>query len=215
MTSPISILLVDDHRVVRNAVRSYFETLRDFDVVGEAASGEDVLMMVSELVPDIVLLELIKPDMDGIETIRRLKQISPRTQVVVLTSYYEDTYIFPAIEAGAVSYNLKNMKMEWLADELHRVCQGELRIHPRVATLVLQKICDEKSGEQPHFIEMTNRELEVLRLIENGLSNSQIGEKFIVSETVVKDHISNILSKLHLAGRVSDAVKTRLGGPRA
>jgi len=215
MTSPISIILVDDHEIVRSGVRAYFETQSDFEVVGEAASGEEVLILVSELVPDIVLLELIMSDMDGIETIRRLKKISPRTQVVVLTSYHEDAYIFPAIEAGAVSYNLKNMKMEWLADELHRVYQGELRVHPRVATLILQKICDEKSGEQPHFYEMTHRELDVLRLIENGLSNSQVAEKLIVSETVVKNHVSNILSKLYLAGRVSEAVKPRLDRPHA
>ena len=215
MMSPISIFLVDDSQIVRSAVRAYFETLLDFDVVGEAASGEEVLIQVSALVPDIVLLELIMYDMDGIETIRRLKQISPRTQVVVLTTHYEDAYIFPAIKAGVVSYNLKNMKMEWLADELHRVYQGELRVHPRIATLILQKICDEKSGEPPHFIEMTSRELDVLRLIENGLSNSQVAEKLIVGEAMVKNHVSNILSKLYLAGRVSEAVKLRLDRPPA
>jgi two-component system, NarL family, response regulator LiaR len=146
MTSPISIFRVDDSQIVRSAVRAYFETLLDFDVVGEAASAEEFLIQVSELVPDSVLLELIMSDMDGIETNRHLKKISPRTQVVVLTSYYEDTYIFPAIEAGAVSYNL--MKMEWLADELRRVYRGELRVHPRVATLILQKIRDEKGASK-------------------------------------------------------------------
>ena len=215
MTSPISILLVDDHQIVCNAVRAYFETLRDFAVVGEAASGEDVVMLVSELVPDIVLLELIKPDMDGIETIRRLKQISPRTQVVVLTSSYEDAYILPATQAGVVSYNLKNMKMEWLADEVRGAYHGEFRLHPHVAALMLQIICDKKGGEQTYFIELTDRELDVLKLIENGLTNTQVAEKLIVSETVVKNHISNILSKLYLAGRISEAVKPRLDRPRA
>ena len=206
MTSPIRIIFVDDNQIVRNGVRAYFETLPDFDVVGEAASGEELLMLIPELIPDIVLLELIMSDMDGIEATRRLKQISPRTQVVVLTSYYEDTYMFSAIEAGVVSYNLKNMKMEWLADELRRVYRGELRLYPRVAALTLKIICDEKSGEQPHFIELTDRELDVLRLIDNGLTNSQVAEKLVVSESMVKDHVSNILSKLYLAGRVRVAV---------
>jgi DNA-binding NarL/FixJ family response regulator len=200
MTRPITILLVDEQRVVRHAVRAYFQTLPDFEVLGETDSGEGVFALASELVPDIILLEITMSDMDGIETIRRLKHISPRTQIVVLTSSFEDTYVFPAIEAGAVSYNLKNMKMEWLADELRRVYHGELRLHPRVATLILRKIYDEKSGEQYHFLEMTKRELDVLRHIENGLSNSQVAEKFLVSETVIKKHVSNILSKVYLAG---------------
>lgn len=202
MTRVISIILLDDHKAVRSAVRAYFETRPDFEVVGEAASGEDIVMLVSELVPDIVLLELIKSDMDAIETIRRLKQISPRTQIVVLTSSYEDTYIFPAIKAGVVSYNLKNMKMEWLAEELRRVYQGELRLHPHVATLMLQKICDEKGGGLSHFIELTDRELDVLKLISNGLTHSQIAEKLVIGENMSKRHISNLLSKLHLADRV-------------
>lgn len=212
MTSPISILLVDDHQIVRNAVRAYFETLRDFAVVGEAASGEDVVMLVSELVPDIVLLELIKLDMDGIETIRRLKQISPRTQVVVLTSSYEDAYILPATQVGVVSYNLKNMKMEWLADEVRGAYHGEFRLHPHVAALMLQIICEKKGGEQPYFIELTDRELDVLKLIANGLTNRQIAERLVISENTVKGHVNNILSKLYLADRVQVAFQA---GPRA
>ncbi|MBP8164209.1 MAG: response regulator transcription factor, partial [Anaerolineales bacterium] len=115
-----SILIVDDHEVVRNGIRSYLETISNFQVVGEASSGEEAISMVSELIPDIVLLDLIMPGMDGIETTRRVKQISPRTQVVVLTSYHEDVHIFPALKAGAISYILKDMKMEKLVDVLHR-----------------------------------------------------------------------------------------------
>ena len=131
-----SILIADDHEVVRNGIRSYLETIADFHVVGEASSGEDALSMVSELIPDIVLLDLIMPGMDGIETTRRVRQISPRTQVVVLTSYHEDVHIFPALKAGAISYILKDMKMEKLVDVLHRAVQGEVTLHPRVAARV-------------------------------------------------------------------------------
>jgi NarL family two-component system response regulator LiaR len=201
-----SILIADDHEVVRNGIRAYLETITDFHVVGEASSGEEALSMVSELIPDIVLLDLIMPGMDGIETTRRVRQISPRTQVVVLTSYHEDVHIFPALKAGAISYILKDMKMEKLVDVLHRAVQGEVTLHPRVAARVLQNIRGENSEEQPLFTELTDRELDVLKLIANGLTNSQIAEKLVISENTVKGHVSNILSKLHLADRTQVAV---------
>jgi len=201
-----SILIADDHEVVRNGIRSYLETIPDFQVVGEASSGEEALGMVSELIPDIVLLDLIMPGIDGIETTRRIKQISPRTQVVVLTSYHEDVHIFPALKAGAISYILKDMKMEKLAEVLHRAVQGEVTLHPRVAARVLQNIRGENGDEQPLFTDLTDRETDVLKLIANGLTNSQIAEKLVISENTVKGHVSNILSKLHLADRTKVAV---------
>ena len=202
-----SILIADDHEVVRNGIRSYLETIPDFQVVGEASSGEEALGMVTELIPDIVLLDLIMPPgMDGIETTRRIKQISPRTQVVVLTSYHEDVHIFPALKAGAISYILKDMKMEKLAEVLHRAVQGEVTLHPRVAARVLQNIRGENGEEQPLFTDLTDRETDVLKLIANGLTNSQIAEKLVISENTVKGHVSNILSKLHLADRTKVAV---------
>ncbi|MBK8783409.1 MAG: response regulator transcription factor [Anaerolineales bacterium] len=201
-----SILIADDHEVVRNGIRSYLETIPDFQVVGESASGEETLALVSELIPDIVLLDLIMPGMDGIETTRRVKQVSPRSQVVVLTSYHEDVHIFPALKAGAISYILKDMKMEKLVEVLHRAVQGEVTLHPRVASRVLQNIRGENSGEQPLFTELTDRETDVLKLIAAGLTNSQIAEKLVISENTVKGHVSNILSKLHLADRTQVAV---------
>lgn len=201
-----SILIADDHEVVRNGIRSYLETLPDFQVVGEASSGEEALIMVAELIPDIVLLDLIMPGMDGIETTRRIKQTSPRTQVVVLTSYHEDVHIFPALKAGAIAYILKDMKMEKLSEVLHRAVQGEVTLHPRVAARVLQNIRGENGEEQPLFTDLTDRETDVLKLIANGLTNSQIAEKLVISENTVKGHVSNILSKLHLADRTKLAV---------
>jgi two-component system, NarL family, response regulator LiaR len=202
----ISILIVDDHEVVRNGIRSYLETVPDFSVVGEADSGEEAVKLVSEHIPDIVLLDLIMPGMDGITTTRRIRQISPRTQVVVLTSYHEDVHIFPALKAGAISYILKDMKMEKLAEVLHRAAQKEVTLHPLVAARVLQNIRSENSDEQPLFTELTDRELDVLKLIANGMTNSQIAEKLVISENTVKGHVSNILSKLHLADRTQVAV---------
>jgi NarL family two-component system response regulator LiaR len=206
MTKSISIMIVDDHEVVRNGIRSYLETLPDFEVIGEAGSGEEAIRLVSEHIPDVVLMDLIMPGMDGVETTRRVKQISPRTHVVVLTSYHEDAHIFPALKAGAISYILKDMKMDKLVEALHRAVQGEVTLHPRVAARVLQNIRG-GDGEDPQLINiLTDRELDVLKLIANGLSNCQIAEKLFISENTVKGHVSNILSKLHLADRTQVAV---------
>lgn len=202
----VSILIVDDHEVVRNGIRSYLETIKEFDVVGEAESGEKAVKMVSELIPDIVLLDLIMPGMDGVETTRQIKKISPRTQVVVLTSYHEDVHIFPALKAGAISYILKDMKMEKLADALQRAVRHEVTLHPLVAERVLQNIRGGDSEEPALFTELTERELDVLRLIAKGMTNSQIAETLVISENTVKGHVSNILSKLHLADRTQVAV---------
>jgi len=204
--STTSILIVDDHEVVRNGIRSYLETIKDFEVVGEAESGEAALKMVSELIPDIVLLDLIMPGMDGVETTRQIKKISPRTQVVVLTSYHEDVHIFPALKAGAISYILKDMKMEKLVDALQRAVRHEVTLHPLVAERVLENIRGGENEEPALFTELTERELDVLRLIAKGMTNSQIAENLVISENTVKGHVSNILSKLHLADRTQVAV---------
>ena len=167
---------------------------------------EEAINLVSELIPDVVLMDLIMPGMDGVETTRQIKRISPRTQVVVLTSYHEDAHIFPALKAGAISYILKDMKMEKLVDVLHRAVQGEVTLHPRVAIRVLQNIRGENPDAEPLFTDLTERELEVLKLIASGLTNSQIAEKLVISENTVKGHVSNILSKLHVADRTQVAV---------
>lgn len=206
MSNPNTVLIVDDHEVVRNGIRAYLETQREFDVVGEAASGEEAVALVLEHIPDLVLMDLILPGMDGIETTRRIKAISPRTQVVVLTSYHEDVHIFPALKAGAISYILKDMKMDKLVEALRRAVQGEVTLHPRVASRVLQSIRGEGSGDGQLIAELTERELDVLKLIANGLTNSQIAERLVISENTVKGHVSNILSKLHLADRTQVAV---------
>jgi NarL family two-component system response regulator LiaR len=205
MATPISILIVDDHEVVRNGIRSYLETLPDFHVIGEAASGEEAIKMVSEQIPDVVLMDLIMPGMDGIEATREVKKVSPRTQVVVLTSYHEDEHIFPALKAGAISYILKDMKMDKLAEIIQRAVRGEVTLHPFVAARVLRNLRGENKDGEALYADLTERELDVLKLIANGLTNSQIAEKLFISENTVKGHVSNILSKLHLADRTQVA----------
>ena len=205
MDTPISIIIVDDHEVVRNGIRSYLETLPEFNVVGEAASGEEAIKLVGDYIPDIVLMDLIMPGMDGIETTRQIKKISPRTQIVVLTSYHEDEHIFPALKAGAISYILKDMKMEKLTDAIQRAYRNEVTLHPLVATRVLRNLRGE-SNDEGFYADLTDRELDVLKLIAKGLSNNQIANELVISENTVKGHVSNILSKLHLADRTQVAV---------
>ena len=205
MNSPISVLIVDDHEIVRRGIRAYLETQPDFNVIGEAASGEEAIQMALNLVPDVVLMDLILPGMDGVESTRRIKSLSPRTQIVVLTSYHEDEHIFPALKAGATAYILKDIRMDRLAEALHKAVNGEVTLHPRVAARVLQNIRGEREDERNPYTELTERELEVLKLLANGLSNSRIAEQLFISENTVKGHISNILSKLHLADRTQAA----------
>lgn len=205
MSEPITIIIADDHEVVRKGLRSYLDTLKEFKVVAEASSGEETIEMVKEHVPDLLLLDLIMPGMDGVETTRKVKTISPRTQVVVLTSYHEDEHVFPALKAGAISYILKDIRMEKLVEALNRAAQGEATLHPRVAARVLQNMRGNSDNLQV-ISDLTERELDVLRLIANGLSNNQIAEQLVISENTVKGHVSNILSKLHLADRTQVAV---------
>ncbi len=206
MSTPITIIIVDDHEVVRRGVRAYLDTLPEFQVIAEAESGQEAIRLVKEHIPDVVLIDLIMPGMDGVESTRRIKAASPRTQVVVLTSYHDDVHIFPALKAGAISYILKDMKMDRLVEAIRKAVQGEVTLHPRVAARVLQNIRGDNIEDQEFFAELTERELDVLKLIANGLTNNQIAEKLVISENTVKGHVSNILSKLHLADRTQVAV---------
>jgi NarL family two-component system response regulator LiaR len=203
---PISVLIVDDHEVVRNGIRSYLDTLEDIDVVGEAESGEEAVDLVNQLVPDVILMDLVLPGIDGVETTRIVKSNSPRTQIVVLTSFHDDSLVFPALKAGAISYILKDMKMNKLGEAIIKAHNGEVILHPKVAARVLQNIRRDSEDDNIIYTELTEREMDVLKLIANGYSNSQIAEELVISENTVKGHVSNILSKLHLADRTQAAV---------
>lgn len=204
-TLPVSVLIVDDHEVVRRGIRAFLDTVSDIHVVGEAVSGEEAVRMTEEFVPDVVLMDLILPGMGGLEATQRIKESSPHTQVVVLTSYDQDEYIFPALQAGATSYTLKDMKMDSIADAIRKAAHGEATLHPRVAMRVIKNVRGEIAGET-QLSRMTERELEVLKMIAQGFSNSRIAEILVISEYTVKGHVSNILSKLHLTDRTQAAV---------
>lgn len=207
MNHKINVIVVDDHEVVRNGVCAYLKAQEDILVVGEAAGGEEAVAKVRDLVPDVVLMDLVmEGSMDGVEATRRVKRISPRTQVVVLTSYHQDEYIFPALKAGAISYIIKDVKMEELAEAIRRAARNEATLHSQVASRVIQELRGGNFDETNPFTELTTREMDVLKLIAQGLTNSQIAEQLIISENTVKGHVSNILSKLQLVDRTQAAV---------
>lgn len=206
MGEPITVLLADDHALVRKGVRGFLETQPDIAVVAEASSGEEAVRLAIEHAPDVALMDLLMPDMDGVEATRQLTTQSPHTRVVVLTSYHEDKHIFPAIRAGALSYVLKDVEPEELAEIVRRAAAGEAVLHPRVAARVVRELHGVRAGEANPFRELSDRELEVLRLIADGLSNAEIAAKLIISEKTAKNHVGNILGKLHLADRTQAAV---------
>src|SRR6267154_3747670 len=177
MMDKISLLITDDHALVRQGIRAFLELQPDLNVVGEAGSGEEAVRMVAELAPDVVLMDLVMPGIGGVEATRQVKQASPHTQVIVLTSYHEDEYIFPALRAGALSYVLKDVGPDELAETIRKAARDESVLHPRVAARVVQEIRGAKRDTPNLFIELSERELEVLRLIADGLTNAAIAEK--------------------------------------
>jgi NarL family two-component system response regulator LiaR len=206
MSEKITVLLVDDHKVVRQGLHAFLQAQADIEVVGEADSGETAVTLAVEHAPDVVLMDLVMPGMDGVTATRQVKAQSPRTQIIMLTSYHQDEHIFPAIRAGALSYLLKDIEPAALADAVRQAAQGEAVLHPRVAARVVQELHGSREESVNVFTELSDREMEVLRLIADGANNSSIAEQLVISEKTVKSHVSNILSKLHLADRTQAAV---------
>lgn len=204
--TPISLILVDDHAVVRQGLRAFLETNPDLTVVGEADNGAEAQQLAAELVPDVALVDLIMPGMDGVMTTRQIRQVSPRTQVIIFSSFHGDEHIFPALRAGALSYLLKDARPAEVAEAVRKAARGEAILHPKVAARIVQEMQGEKPAGVNPFTELSEREMEVLHLVAAGLSNQEIAEKLIIGERTVKSHVSNILSKLHLADRTQAAV---------
>ena len=202
MADVISVVIADDHPFVRHGLRTYLETLEDMDVAGEATNGVEAVELVERLLPDVVLMDLVMPELDGVGAIRRIQEVAPSTRVIALTSFVDDEKVFPAIKAGAAGYLLKDVRPADLADAVRKASRGEALLAPSVAARLMQEV----SGERPAPAGLTERELEVLRLIARGMSNKQIAKELVVSEKTVKTHVSNILAKLHLADRTQAAL---------
>jgi two-component system, NarL family, response regulator LiaR len=204
MAEKITVLITDDHSVVRQGVRVFLETQPEIEVLGEADSGQQAIDMCSELAPDVVLLDLLMPKMNGVEATRQIKQVSPRSNIVILTSYHDDEFIVPAIKAGALSYLLKDVSPSELIAAVKKASVGEAVLHPQVAQKLMKGL--RENAENQIVEELSKRELEVLQLVAEGLSNLEIAERLFISDKTVKSHVSNILGKLHLADRTQAAV---------
>jgi Response regulator containing a CheY-like receiver domain and an HTH DNA-binding domain len=204
---PIKVLLVDDHKIVRQGVRAYLQTLSDIQVVGESDSGKTAVSSVEELAPDVVLMDLEMPgELDGIAATRQIRKLRPKTQVIVVTSHHQDEYIFPAVRAGAISYLLKDVEPDELASAIRKAANGEAVLDSRVASRIVQELQGLRKDNVNPFTELSEREFEVLRLIAAGKSNSEIAGILFIGESTVKTHIGNLLKKLHLGDRTQAAV---------
>ena len=203
--SKITVLIVDDQELVRQGVRAFLDALDDIEVVAEAGSGREAINLAEQHVPDVVLMDLIMPEMDGVETTGLLKGVSPRSQVIILTSHHDDEHIFPALRNGALSYILKNIKPHELATAIRKAAKSEATLNPKVAARVVREMHGPKFDPNP-FTELTDREMQILKLIADGRANAVIANDLTISEKTVKGHVSNILSKLQLKDRTQAAV---------
>jgi NarL family two-component system response regulator LiaR len=205
LSDAITVMIVDDHEMVRRGACSYLEAQPDISVVAQAGTGEEAVRLAQEFIPDVVLMDLVMPGMDGVEATRRVKNVSPRTQIIILTSFHQDEFIFPALQAGAISFLLKDVKATELLEAIRRGARGEATLHPRIAARVIKTFRSLNPEEETPFTALTERELEVLKLIAKGYSNDKIAEHLVISVGTVKGHVSNILSKLHLVDRTQAA----------
>ncbi len=227
---PIRVVIADDHQVVRQGLRTFLELQNDIEVVGEAGDGVAVVDMVRALGPDVVLMDLMMPRLDGISATRQVVALGLGTRVIALTSFVDDSQVFPAIEAGASSYLLKDVSPDDLVDAIRAAHRGEPRLHPDVARKLMEAMRGERPGapggatgtggtggvrttatgttgaEAPGVADLTDREREVIRLVAEGKSNQEIATEFFISEKTVKTHISHILAKLDLKDRTQLAI---------
>ncbi len=202
---PIRLLIADDHAVVREGIRSLVSIEPGYEIVGEAVDGVEAVQKARTLDPDVILLDMVMPRQDGLATIVEIKKENPNARILVLTSFADDDKILPAIKAGALGYLLKDTSPEELLQAIHNVYQGQTSLHPTIA----RKLIDElnRPPDLPPTPEpLTEREVEVLKLVAQGLSNEEIAEILTISEGTVGKHVSNILNKLHLANRTQMAL---------
>lgn len=205
MIPGIRILIVDDHTIVRKGIRALLAEMDGFDVVGEAGDGLVAITQAAALTPDVILMDLAMPTLDGIEAIRQIKANQPESRILVMTSFATDDKVFPAIKAGALGYLLKESSPEDLVQAIRQIHRGESSLHPAIARKVLHEITH-PIDRPPTPNPLTGREEEVLRLVAQGLSNQDIAKRLSVSDATVRTHVSNILGKLQLATRIQAAL---------
>jgi NarL family two-component system response regulator LiaR len=201
MNEPIRVMIVDDHPVVRRGIKSLLGEEEDIQVVGEAVNGRDALEKVESLKPDVILMDLVMPEMTGIEAIEKITASHPDARILVMTSFAADDKVFPSIKAGALGYLLKDSDPEDLIRMIRQVHRGELSIHPTIARKVIQEL-NRPAKEPLTPSPITEREVEILQLLAQGMENKEIAARMVVQDATVRTHVSNILRKLQLANRV-------------
>jgi two-component system, NarL family, response regulator LiaR len=202
---PIRLLIVDDHPIIRAGLQALLQVVPDMEVVGEATNGREAVDLTEKLLPDVILMDLVLPEMDGIEAIRTIISKQPGARILVLTTFSGEDKVFPAIKAGAMGYQLKDSSPQELVEAIREVSRGQASLHPLIARKVLDEVLN-PPDRPPTPEPLTQREIEVLRLIAAGLENREIAERLVLSEATVRTHVSNILGKLHLASRTQAAL---------
>lgn len=200
----IKVLLVDDHEMVRMGVSAYLSTQPDIEVVGEAENGRKGSELALSLKPDIILMDLVMDEMDGVEATRAIIQEWPEAKIVVVTSFLDDEKLYPVIEAGATSYLLKTSRASDIADAVRATYDGETVLEPKVTGKMMSRMRQKK--EQPLHEELTEREFEILLLIAEGKSNQEVADELFIALKTVKTHVSNILNKLHVSDRTQAVI---------
>jgi NarL family two-component system response regulator LiaR len=205
----IKVLIADDHPMLREAMKTTFKAYKDIEVVGEAKDGEEAIKLSNEIKPDVVVMDIVMPNLNGIEATKQIRMVSPKTHVLILTAYDDDRYIIGLLEAGAVGYLLKSAPGKDLVEAIHTVYNGESVMHPSIiAKLLKYSMQKQVTGNQQQLeAQLTNRELEVLKLAAKGLTNQDIADHLFLSLRTVKAHLESIYSKMNVASRTEAIIK--------
>jgi len=208
----ITILLVEDHVVVRESIRQFLEREEKLEVVGEAGDGEEAVQMASQLKPDVIIMDISMPKLNGIEATKRIKALQPSAAILILTAYDYEQYIFPLLEAGAAGYLLKDVSSRELISAIETVYRGEAVLHPAVARKVMQRLTKvEPTGERASDL-LSERELTILKMAAKGMSNSDIAEELHLSARTVESHLGSIFNKLGVGSRTEAVIKAMKKG---
>ncbi|MDX8362101.1 MULTISPECIES: response regulator transcription factor [Bacillaceae] len=202
----IKVLIADDHHVVRRGLLFFLKTQSDIEVVAEATNGQEAVNLTQEHQPDVVVMDLIMPIMDGIEATKAIKDKHPKIAILMLTSFSDQDHVIPALRAGANGYQLKDVEPDELVNSIRAVYRGESQLHPKVTSHVMSHVQSGGQEEENLIDQLTNREKEVLSEIANGKSNKEIAATLYITEKTVKTHVSNILAKLELSDRTQAAL---------
>ncbi|MCV9887278.1 response regulator [Metabacillus halosaccharovorans] len=202
----IKVLIADDHHVVRRGLLFFLKTQKDIDIIGEATNGKEAVKLVSELNPDVVLMDLSMPEMDGVMATKIIRETNTTVKIIILTSYGDQDHVIPALRAGASGYQLKDIEPDDLVQTIRDVLQGQSKLHPKVTSHVMAHLSTPVIQPQTKLDDLTKREKEVLNELAKGKSNKEIASALFITEKTVKTHISNILSKLQLSDRTQAAI---------